>query len=80
MAKSKLDELLAHAGPVSKRYCKVCALLESLDAADRKSLEAAMGDRLRYTSNGITKVLREHLGCDVSRPTVDRHRNGECRD
>jgi hypothetical protein len=80
MPKSKLDELLAQAGPISRRYCKVCHLLETLNDSDRESLEAAMANRLLYTTNGITRVIREHLNCDVSRPTVDRHRNGDCRD
>ena len=78
MVKRTIDELLSEAGhrrPGPR--CKVCLALLALEAKDRAKMSTAIGDRDTYTAVGIARVFHA-LGQQVSRPSVERHRNGEC--
>ena len=78
MAKPTIDELLGEAGhrrPGPR--CKVCRALLALEVKDRAKMSKAIGDRDNYTTIGIARVFHA-LGHQVSRPSVERHRNGEC--
>jgi hypothetical protein len=59
------------------RPCKVRRILESLDKDDRKLLEAAMADRTKWTSYGLSRALAER-GIDIKADTLAVHRRGEC--
>jgi hypothetical protein len=59
------------------RPCKVRRILESLEKDDCKLLEAAMADRTKWTSYGLSRALAER-GIDIKADTLAVHRRGEC--
>jgi len=73
-----IDELLAGAGPIRVgARCKVCVALAKLDDKDAAKMSAAIENRDSYTAQGLARVF-EALGHQVSRPSVERHRNKQC--
>jgi hypothetical protein len=62
---------------VPLRNCKTRAVLESLDKEDRKILEAALADRKKWSSYGLSKALADR-GIIIKGDTLGIHRRGEC--
>lgn len=63
----------------TKRHisCAVRKLLDSLEAQDNKILAEAVGDVGKWTSNALSKALRER-GLILADHTITKHRNRSC--
>lgn len=57
--------------------CALGRILAGMAADDRKVVQAALGDRHRWTHAAISRRLAA-VGHDVTGNTVGRHRSGEC--
>lgn len=56
--------------------CSLCTLLVTMDAKDRKILQAAIDDP-SYTHAGISRALIAE-GMHIKPNTIQRHRHGMC--
>ena len=63
--------------PKKSLNCKVWLILESLDQADQKILEAALSDSEVWPTESLTRELRKR-GIEVGRETIRHHRKGDC--
>jgi hypothetical protein len=59
------------------RSCKVRAILDNLDDADRDILTGAINNTETWNANALAKALTSK-GLDISPNTVAKHRNGSC--
>jgi len=64
------------AGKPAIKTCRVGVILKALDDADRDALAAALANSA-FASRGIIAALRAE-GHQVSRTTLQEHRNGVC--
>lgn len=70
---SELDKSIAKPGTP----CSLSIAIAQLSEEDKKDLNIALADRLRYPGTSIAAVLRKR-GISVSGPSVQRHRRKMC--
>jgi len=64
--------------PKRKQYpCNVDRLLESLEGADRDSLEEALADQDGWTASALSKELTRR-GLPLTDKAIKKHRWNEC--
>jgi hypothetical protein len=74
-----IDELLnANTKTRPGGKCMVGTVLGKLDKPTKAKVEAALGDRERFSADGLAAVFTG-LGYEMSRSPVERHRRAQCQ-
>jgi hypothetical protein len=70
--------MLENLQPIQRHYtCNVNELLNTLEATDRKILEAAIADAKTWTGYGLHAALKAR-GIKLNDKAIAKHRLGDC--